>query len=156
MVAQLRNKLCGHVAEMRVQRTLSLISKVKFVTIDNNKLDSVAREYNQSRYQTVAEWLCAENYGSWHTSPTQVILDKYYKCDVLVIYKGYYISIDVTVNPNDVTKKQADIKRMSSAYSKLGVDKQVVLLVERDINTVSLTQALDNVIRNKEVTIQVI
>lgn len=154
MVAQFKQKLCGHMAERRVKQTLAMCPKVKLVTVNRDKLAIVAREFDMSRYETVAEWLASDHKMSWHDATSQVLLDQYYKCDVLVSYKGWHISIDVTTNPDVVSKKQSDIKRMSSAYSKLGIDKQVVLLVTQKIDTETVTIALDNVIRSEGVTIQ--
>ena len=147
----------GHYCESMFRRILYQTPKVKVVTdIDSEKLAVVAWEFSQSRYETVAHYLCHENYGTMTTASPNVVLDKFFKVDALVNFKGYYIGIDVTINPDGVRDKLHQMQKMSNAYTKLGIDRVAVCLVEESIDTDVLEQMLNNIIRNKEVTIQVI
>ena len=139
-----------------VKRILAITPKTKLVTVNRDKLAIVAKEFNLSRYETVAEFLASDHHMNWQNATSQVLLDQYYKCDVLVCFKGYHISIDVTTDKNKCRDKQRHIQSMSVAYEKLGIDKQVVLLVKGQFDANTLEQMLNNVIRSKEVTIQVI
>ena len=160
MLAQERTVLKwtdGHYAESLFRRVLYQTPKVKLVSeLDNDKLAMVAYEFSQSKFETVAEWLCHENYGTWANAAPNVLLDKFFKIDAYVVYKGYRIGIDVTINPDAVKDKLSQMQRMSKTYTKLGIDRVAVCLVKGSMNTDIMTQRLNNIIQTKEVTVQII
>lgn len=136
--------------ESNVRRNILSLNKVKSVLTTNKQLKAIASQ-RPNKYATV-EWHCVnEGYGNWDTCHPNILLDKFFKCDLVVNYKGWIIGIDVTTdsNPLTINKKRSSMTNMKGLYSELEIDK-VAILVTKETDPSKFISVLDNIIKSND------
>lgn len=158
-VKQVKSKctLNGFIAEDRFRVVLSNTKFVKSASFSNGELNRVAMKW-QGKYKTVSHYLYREGWGNWLSSPTSILLDKFFKSDVVFQYKGWTVSLDITTNCNieELSRKKREICALDWAYQELGICKQSIVCMTSDtIDPIKLVRILDKVIKSDEGNVEV-
>lgn len=143
-------QLQGSYVESQVRRAILSLKKVTPVLMSNQQLKTVASQ-RPLKFQSVSHYLQLEDYGTWDTAHPNTLLDKFYKCDMVVQYKGWTIGIDVTTdsNPLTINKKRSSMTNMKGLYSSLEIDK-VAILVTKETDPSKFISVLDNIIKSND------
>jgi hypothetical protein len=62
-----------------------------------------------------------------HIPPSEY-LDRVFGLDMVILYRGWTIGLDVTLDPSALVAKQRKQAYLASAYQKLGLDKWAVIV----------------------------
>jgi hypothetical protein len=82
--------------------------------------------------------------------PAIAVIDYALGLDCCLEVFGYRIGIDVTVNPNSITKKLRKKRELTNVYKKLRFDKIVILVVENTFDSQVLESSIKTVKNSNE------
>lgn len=134
--------------ESNVRRAILSLNKVNSVLTTNKQLKAIAQQ-RPNKYATVERHCVNQGYGNWDTCHPNILLDKFFKCDLLINYKGWIIGIDVTTlsDDTDVRAKARQIQSMKRDHDQLGIDIMLVISAQSVPTQAQLVSALDHMIQ---------
>lgn len=128
---------------------LGKAGKVKHQPFPSNRseLVRVCQRHARKDLTLAQPWLPLEQ-EEWVISD---VWDRVLHTDITINRSGWVVAIDWTLKPSDVEFKTKKLKRVSTALSRLGVDRAIVVLIHQcDDSTNQWVAQLDAII--KEVT----
>ena len=82
--------------------------------------------------------------------PDYELQDIAFGLDICILWKGYRVGIDVTVNPTAIGKKIAQKEAIADCYERVGLDLVLILEVNQKPTTALLCDAIRTAVRSGE------
>jgi hypothetical protein len=114
---------------------LSLEAKVKAQVLSLPKVKALALDKKQLLLSLPQAWrqkcllhLQKEGYCHWGQVPVDTILDRCFGIDLLIVYRGYILGLDITSNWQEVSKKSIrfQARHESNFFSVFSPDSTAV------------------------------
>lgn len=90
------------------------------------QLKAIAADCIPAQRKATAESYLVQIHGE-HIPPSEY-LDRVFGLDMVILYRGWTIGLDVTLDPAALVAKQRKQAYLASAYQKLGLDKWAVIV----------------------------
>jgi hypothetical protein len=106
--------------------TQAKITNAKPVYFSLEELQAIAADCIPAQRKATAESYLTQIHGE-HIPPSEY-LDRVFGLDMVILYRGWTIGLDVTLDPAALVAKQRKQAYLASAYQKLGLDKWAVIV----------------------------
>jgi hypothetical protein len=90
------------------------------------QLQAIAADCIPAQRKATAESYLTQIHGG--SIPPSEYLDRVFGLDMVILYRGWTIGLDVTLDPAALVAKQRKQAYLASAYQKLGLDKWAVIV----------------------------